>query len=104
WQQDYYPGMTLWGWMDAPSEVSYQFSTCNPDEGFQETEYTNDFHGGMQWEDTLNFPSLLISTGDWVASMDGAHEYGSADDVVEIGETFGDRHRSVRRREGTAVE
>lgn len=84
WQQEYVDGFTLWGWMDSPSEVSYQFSTCDDQAGQVENTYSNDFYGGMQYSDLLNYPSLYISSGDWVASVDGAHTYGSIEDEPEI--------------------
>jgi len=90
WQQEYFEdedsgqGFTLWGWMDAPSEVSYQFSTCDPEYGYYESTYSSKFYGGTQYNDLLNYPSLYISTGDWVAPMDGIHVYQGVDDEVEI--------------------
>ena len=84
YQMEYVEGMTLWGWMDTPSEVSYQFSTCNPNDGFYENEYSSEFYGGLQYSDLLNFPSFYISTGDWVASKESVFTYGSVDDYAEI--------------------
>ncbi|MEQ1500865.1 MAG: hypothetical protein ABMB14_01475 [Myxococcota bacterium] len=60
-------GFTLWGWMDAPSTSSYQFSTCDPSVGFQNEEYNADFFGGAPYSNVLNFPATYISAGDYVA-------------------------------------
>ncbi|MBN2798981.1 MAG: hypothetical protein JXX28_07515 [Deltaproteobacteria bacterium] len=84
WQTQYVDGFTLWGWMDAPSEVSHMFSTCDPSQGYQESTYSSDFAGGMQYPDLLNSPSLYISSGDWVVSSGGTHTYSSPDDHPEI--------------------
>ena len=61
------PGFTLWGWMDAPSITEYTYSTCNPDIGFENTEYNANFSAGAPFTDLLNFPSSYIGEGDWVS-------------------------------------
>lgn len=77
WQQEYFAdedcegdgcGFALWGWMDAPSDASYQFSTCDPTDGQTEATYAADFYGGRQYRDLLNFPANYISSGDYVAT------------------------------------
>jgi len=89
WQQEYFQneetgqGFTLWGWMDAPSEVAglepaFKFNTCDPTEGYQEDSYNNDFYGGRPYEDLLNFPSAYIQAGDWISSE--PYVYSSQDD------------------------
>ena len=87
WQQDWYQGMSLWGFMDAPSNVNYEFSTCNPALGFQETEYNRDFRAGLQQTDVLNQPSQYITGGDWVASE--GFVWNDPEDVAEISIDFG---------------
>lgn len=82
WQQDWYEGMSLWGFMDAPSTVNYEFSTCNPNLGFQENEYNRDFRAGLQQTDVLNVPSQYISGGDWVASE--GYIWNNPEDVAEL--------------------
>ncbi|MFT4628013.1 MAG: hypothetical protein ACI8PZ_006707 [Myxococcota bacterium] len=67
WQQEYFDGFSLWGLMDAPSEVNYTFGTCDPSEGFQENEYANNFTSGRPWTDVLNQPAKYIERGDWVS-------------------------------------
>ncbi|MCB9795513.1 MAG: hypothetical protein H6741_22635 [Alphaproteobacteria bacterium] len=67
WQVTYYQGMKLWGWMDSPNE-RFTFSTCNPDDGQQNNQYTNDFTYGSEFTNLLNFPSLYIHEGDYVIS------------------------------------
>lgn len=61
-------GFSLWGWMDAPSTLSYTYSTCNPTGGFENREYNADFEGGAAYSDLLNYPSSYITEGDWVSS------------------------------------
>lgn len=61
-------GFSLWGWMDAPSDVSYQFSTCEPGEGFLVNEYNSEIFSGRPYLDVLNFPATYISDGDYTAS------------------------------------
>ncbi len=69
-------GMVIWGWMDAPritldaGDVNGQFSTCDSATGRQVTEYDQDFFQGRTRYDLLNYPSLYIYEGDYVA--DGA--------------------------------
>ena len=84
WQQEYFQsaetgqGFTLWGWMDAPSDVSYKFSTCYPNGGQEVKYYNTDFYGGRAYADLLNQPADYISDGDWVSSA--PYVYQSADD------------------------
>lgn len=88
WQQEYFQneetgtGFTLWGWMDAPSEVNNRFTTCDPNDGYQETEYNQNFYSGRPYRDLLNFPSLYIAGGDYVASE--GFVYTSPDDEATI--------------------
>ena len=65
WQQDYYDGFTLWGWMDTPSETSLSYSTCNPASGWQEAEYNSNYFAGRQYRDLLNYPSIYVANGDY---------------------------------------
>lgn len=88
WQQEYFEdtdsgdGMTLWGWMDAPSAEVYGFETCQSEFGFQDTEYNINVDGGRQQRDLLNRPSDYIQEGDWV-SVEG-FQYSSIDDIAEV--------------------
>lgn len=61
---------SLWGFVDMPSTGSYNFSTCNAGTGFGLLlgEYNSEFWSGRVAPDVLNFPSLYITEGDWVAS------------------------------------
>lgn len=68
WQQEFFEGFQLWGWMDSPGQVTGRFNTCNPAEGFWDQEYDNNFRGGRPFRDLLNFPSRYIQDTDWVAS------------------------------------
>ncbi|MEQ1565576.1 MAG: hypothetical protein ABMA64_08060 [Myxococcota bacterium] len=60
-------GFSLWGWMDAPSTTTYQYTTCNPASGFINNWYNSNFYGGAAYVDTLNFPSTYITDGDYTA-------------------------------------
>jgi len=60
-------GFSLWGWMDAPSTLSYSFTTCDSSFGYRDTTYDNDFYGGRPQPDALNQPSTYITEGDFVA-------------------------------------
>jgi hypothetical protein len=82
WQQEYYEGFSLWGFMDGPSAVSSKFTTCNALEGFNVNEYNADFNAGSPYADILNFPSLYIDAGDYVASE--GHVFSSADENPEL--------------------
>lgn len=88
YQQEYFEnkttgeGFSLWGWMDAPSEINTKFTTCDPTGGFTENTYNADFQAGRPYRDLLNFPSLYISGGDWV-STDG-FKYQTPDDFASI--------------------
>ncbi len=84
WQADYFEGMALWGWMDAPSEDGFRFSTCNDADGYQEQEYTSDYRTGAQHRDLLNQPSTYIGPGDWTVSSGGWHVYETVNDEVII--------------------
>lgn len=89
WQQEYFAsedgatGFTLWGWMDAPSESTYKFSTCDPEEGRYIEEYNVEMYGGRPYRDLLNFPSVYIAQGDYTTA---GYVYQSPDDepVLEL--------------------
>lgn len=70
WQQEVFEGFSLWGWMDAPSQTEYRYSTCDPEDGYRVNEYSQDYYGGRQYRQLLNFPSLYIGAGDYVPSAD----------------------------------
>ena len=82
YNQEYEDGFSLWGWMDAPSETSYKFSTCDPTSGYSHIEYNERYFGGRAWRDLLNRPSDVITEGDWVSGT--PHIYTSIDDTVEL--------------------
>lgn len=60
-------GFTLWGFMDAPDGATNLYSTCNPNQGYVESTYNNNFYGGKAYSDVLNKPTSYITRGDWVA-------------------------------------
>lgn len=87
WQQEFYKsddgvGMSLWGWMDAPSDGGFRYSTCDPNQGYQQVWYDQQFFGGRQFSDVLNQPSQYIGAGDWVATE--PHIYEEWDDSVVL--------------------
>ena len=93
WQQEYFEeadpeegvdpsGFSVWGWMDAPSQASLKFGTCNASQGYQENTYNNSFFGGQQYNDLMNFPANYISGGDWVAST--GYTYETPYDTPEV--------------------
>jgi hypothetical protein len=61
-------GFQVWAFMDAPSPLSFKFSTCDQTQGFQNQEYNADFFGGRAFADVLNQPAKYISIGDWISS------------------------------------
>ncbi len=67
-------GFTLWGFMDTPADLTYEFSTCDPENGYLETTYNNYFFGGRPYQDILNQPGFYIGQGDWVASEGFVYE------------------------------
>lgn len=82
YQQEFFEGFQLWGWMDSPAEVDGRLNTCDGTEGFLDAEYANRFRGGRPYRDLLNFPSTYLQEGDWVAGT--PHTYSSVDDEVVI--------------------
>lgn len=68
WQQEFFTGFQLWGFMDAPSAENFKFTTCDPENGFQVTEYSQDFRSGTQHKDILTRPTFYIQDDDWVTS------------------------------------
>ncbi len=78
----YVEGMSIWGWVDNPSEY-YSFSTCNTEAyGACNYEYNLNFYAGDVHHDVLNFPSDYISQGDWVVSS--PHIVSSPEDQPEL--------------------
>lgn len=82
YQQEFFEGFQLWGWMDSPAEVDGRLNSCDSSEGFLDAEYANRFRGGRPQRDLLNFPSVYIQEGDWVANT--PHIYSSVEDEVVI--------------------
>lgn len=61
-------GFSLWGFMDAPDTSTSVFSTCNPNQGYDEEIYDQEFSGGKAMSNVLNQPTQYITRGDWVAN------------------------------------
>lgn len=68
-------GFEVWAFMDSPSTGSFQFSTCDGTQGFQNGEYNANFFGGRTYPDILNQPAQYISAGDWVATPSDDYEW-----------------------------
>lgn len=68
WEQEFFEGFELWGFMDAPVGQEYAFSSCDTTLGYTENTYTRNFRAGAQFQDLLNVPRKYINDGDWVAS------------------------------------
>lgn len=68
WEQEFFEGFQLWGFMDAPVGQEFAFSSCDPTLGYTENTYTRNFRAGAQYQDLLNVPRKYINDGDWVAS------------------------------------
>jgi hypothetical protein len=86
-QMEWFEGFSLWGWMDAPSQSTFRYTTCDPENGFTVNEYNQEFDGGRQYRELLNFPSLYLGAGDFVSSAspdDGAYIWDTPDDIHEI--------------------
>lgn len=85
WQQEFVSGFTAWSFMDAPNNNSMTHTTCNPDAGAQQRDYSVNIQTGTQYQDVLNYPSTYLTDGDWVGSIDrGTHTYVDVFDDVEI--------------------
>jgi hypothetical protein len=54
--------------MDAPSTLTYDFSTCDASFGFENEIYNNEFFGGTIFSNVLNFPTTYIAAGDALSS------------------------------------
>ena len=85
WQVTYFEGMSLWGFVDSPSE-RFNFTTCDETNGQQNNEYVNDYLYGTGRFDVLNFPANYISDGDFVVGMD---------DVVTVNHKDADAFREA---------
>ncbi len=94
WQQEYAEndegqGFTLWGFMDTPSTGDATFASCNPNRGFELTDYNENYNLGAAFRTILNRPSEVLESGDWVAgqqpdSEDYGYIYQSQDDFPEL--------------------
>lgn len=82
------PGMALWGYMDAPTistenaALNGTFDTCDDNLGNQRYDYDQTYFEGQPYPDILNYPSLYLRAGDWVA--DGTTTVQTADDQPVI--------------------
>jgi hypothetical protein len=61
----YAEGMSVWGWVDMPSQT-YEFSSCDPDVGEVQNYYNDSYDIGTNSIDLLNYPGNYIDSGDWV--------------------------------------
>lgn len=85
-------GMALWGYMDAPiisalsTASNGTFTTCQETNSHEVPDYNNTYTEGEQVTDSLNYPSLSITSGDWVG--DGNTFVQSADDDLTVNLSF----------------
>lgn len=75
-------GFSLWGWMDSPTEGSFDYDTCFTRDGFSQEEYNVTLTAGRQQRNLLNIPSQFIDNGDFVAAE--PFVYDSVDDIAEL--------------------
>lgn len=87
WRVNYYAGMKIWGWMDAP-DSNFDFTTCDPANGQQFNQYSSNFTTGSSHIDLLNYPSNYIDIGDYVVSEPFELTYADADAYREAAPTF----------------
>lgn len=81
-QQEFFPGMKLWGWMDSPGLVDGSLNTCNEQQGFNDNQYDDVFTSGRQFTALLNFPNEFVQPGDYVAGE--GFEYTTVEDEAVI--------------------
>jgi len=80
--------MVIWGWVDTPrlsvaaGDVDGQFSTCDSSQGRQVNTYDQSYFQGRTQYDLLNFPSLYVYEGDFVA--DGSTVVTSPDEELTV--------------------
>lgn len=68
-EAEFFEGMSAWGFMERPEPGSFNFdSTCNPELGYQEFTYDQNWRAGTQFQNVLNRPANYTETGDWVSS------------------------------------
>jgi hypothetical protein len=61
-------GMQIWGWVDMPT-ANFNFASCDPnDQGRFFDDYADYYEMGSTYGTLLNYPSLYIDVGDWVAN------------------------------------
>jgi hypothetical protein len=83
-------GMTIWGWMDAPSinlanpSDSGSFSTCDSSRGRHQEKYDEDFYEGQVYYDVLGTPSTYIYAGDWVGNGEEDAVVNTPDDTPVV--------------------
>lgn len=73
-QVTFVPGMSLWGFMDAPDILATQpeeegtFDTCYLEYGGRSvTDYDQSYYEGGPYNDILNFPATYVQEHDFVA-------------------------------------
>lgn len=64
---DLVDNMAIWGWIDMPSKT-FDFATCDSNAGLKFTRYSEDYYEGTNHPDIMDYPSIYIDSGDWVAS------------------------------------
>ena len=59
----YVEDMAIWAFIDMPS-VSFDFTTCDPNDGIYFSRYSEAYYEGTNQIDVLNFPKTYITNGD----------------------------------------
>jgi hypothetical protein len=88
-QAEFYPGMMAWAFMDSPSTVRYNFTTCDTTNGYFEGTYNNNYNVGLQFSDVLNRPSTYLIDGDWVSTEGYVWDDPQAEAQIVVGERVG---------------
>ena len=81
--------MAIWGWVDMPSRT-YEYSTCDPENGEIATYYNEFYDRGTNYIDVLNFPGNYIDPGDWIVQDPVLVTDPDADFDLEIGFNYVD--------------
>lgn len=84
------PGMVIWGWMDAPAvggespDYNGTYSTCSPSTGNLWEEYDQGYYWGGFDVLVLNYPSVYIFGGDWLADGQAVINAETDEPVVNL--------------------
>lgn len=80
----YAEGMSVWGWVDMPSQT-YEFASCDPTVGQRQQYYDQNIDLGTNFLDLLNYPGNYIDSGDWVVEEPAIITDPEEEFTLEIG-------------------